>query len=121
MKDISGETENNNKPNTHNNMPGSLYEYDMNHQNRGVAIIFSHKTFLMNSLNTRLDIYILVKNTWKNLKIFYISCRHGTDIDCELLSNSLKNLGFDVREKKDLQLNEMEKVVKEGKNIQWTN
>ncbi|XP_034484452.1 caspase-like [Drosophila innubila] len=73
------------KPPTDRNAP----EYNMNHKNRGMAIIFNHKKFDKNSLPDR----------------------HGTDKDCTRLKNVLKKLDFDVAEHNDLCYKEIEGVI----------
>ncbi|EFN89257.1 caspase-1 [Harpegnathos saltator] len=50
--------------------------YNMNHPKRGLAIIFNHEFFTISHLKPR--------------------C--GTNVDCENLSNTLKNLGFEVND-----------------------
>lgn len=49
--------------------------YKMNHQRRGVAIVFNHELFSIGNLKPR----------------------SGTNIDCENLKNTLKILGFEVQ------------------------
>lgn len=48
----------------------------MNHPKRGLAIIFNHEFFT----------------------VAHLKDRCGTNVDCENLSITLKNLGFDVNE-----------------------
>ncbi|KAL6268453.1 hypothetical protein P5V15_001588 [Pogonomyrmex californicus] len=48
--------------------------YNMNHTKRGLAVIFNHEFFTISHLKPR----------------------HGTNVDCENLTITLKNLGFDV-------------------------
>ena len=48
----------------------------MNHKKRGIALLFNHEYF-MNSLS-------------------HLKPRSGTNVDCENLGASLKNLGFEV-------------------------
>ncbi|XP_033247574.1 caspase-1-like isoform X1 [Drosophila miranda] len=54
-------------------------EYNMNHKNRGLALIFNHEFFKIPTLQTRL----------------------GTNVDAEELSKTFKKLGFDVTVHKD--------------------
>jgi len=54
--------------------------YNMNHKNRGVAIIFNHKNFHKELMDTR----------------------HGTDVDCENLTKVFENLNFKVKAFHDL-------------------
>ncbi|EDW31806.1 GL11317 [Drosophila persimilis] len=54
-------------------------EYNMNHKNRGLALIFNHEFFKIPRLKTRL----------------------GTNVDAEELSKTFKKLGFDVTVHKD--------------------
>ncbi|KAL7728221.1 hypothetical protein ACLKA6_005637 [Drosophila palustris] len=66
-------------------------EYNMNHRNRGKAIIFNHKEF---DKSTKLSI------------------RHGTDVDCANLERMLKQLDFEVTAYKDLCHSEIVRVIK---------
>ncbi|CAK9820742.1 unnamed protein product [Anthophora plagiata] len=50
--------------------------YNMNHAKRGLAIIFNHEFFT----------------------ITHLRARCGTNVDCENLVNTLKNLGFEVND-----------------------
>ncbi|XP_031834431.1 caspase-1 [Nomia melanderi] len=50
--------------------------YNMNHSKRGLAIIFNHEFFT----------------------IAHLKPRSGTNVDCENLVNTLKNLGFEVND-----------------------
>ncbi|XP_014470308.1 PREDICTED: caspase-1-like isoform X2 [Dinoponera quadriceps] len=52
------------------------FYYKMSHEKRGLAIIFNHEFFTVSHLKPR--------------------C--GTNVDCENLSNTLKNLGFEVND-----------------------
>lgn len=59
--------------------------YNMNHQNRGVALIFNHEHFHIDGLKSR----------------------SGTHKDCEALESHLKKLGFEVHVFKDIDCNEL--------------
>ncbi|KAL0113110.1 hypothetical protein PUN28_012371 [Cardiocondyla obscurior] len=67
--------------------------YNMNHSKRGLAFIFNHEFFTVPHLKPR----------------------YGTNVDCENLSNSLKNLSFDVKDFHNLTfkdvLNQLEKAA----------
>lgn len=64
--------------------------YNMNHKERGLALIFNHERF-----EPRL-----------NLKP-----RSGTEHDCKNLENSLKNLGFEVHVYSDLTNTELMEII----------
>lgn len=59
--------------------------YNMNHEKRGVALIFNHEHFLINGLKSR----------------------SGTHKDCEDLERHLKTLGFEVHVFKDIDYKEL--------------
>ncbi|XP_029160880.1 caspase-1-like [Nylanderia fulva] len=50
--------------------------YKMNHSKRGIALIFNHEFF----------------------NISHLKARSGTNVDCDNLINTLKNLGFEVHD-----------------------
>ena len=50
--------------------------YNMNHEKRGLALIFNHEFFTVSHLKQR----------------------SGTNVDCENLVNTLKELGFEVND-----------------------
>nr|XP_014102355.1 caspase-1 [Bactrocera oleae] len=64
-------------------------QYNMNHKNRGLALIFNHESFDIPSLKPR----------------------QGTNVDCENLSAALKKLHFQVNTFKDCKLREILKHV----------
>ncbi|XP_030388468.1 caspase-1 isoform X1 [Scaptodrosophila lebanonensis] len=68
-------------------MPVDRYasEYNMNHKNRGKALIFNHELFDIPSLKAR----------------------SGTNVDCEELRKALKRLDFDVSVHKDCKFREI--------------
>lgn len=68
-------------------------QYNMNHKNRGLALIFNHENFDIPSLKSR----------------------QGTNVDCENLSAALKKLHFQVNTFKDCKLREILKHVDHGK------
>lgn len=68
-------------------------QYNMNHKNRGLALIFNHESFDIPSLKPR----------------------QGTNVDCENLSAALKKLHFQVNTFKDCKLREILKHVDHGK------
>lgn len=68
-------------------------EYNMNHKKRGVALIFNHEFYDIPSLEPR----------------------KGTNVDCEKLKKSLKNLDFDVTIHKDCKLRDLLKHIDKGK------
>jgi caspase-like apoptosis-related cysteine protease len=72
---------------TYAKMPAARFasEYNMNHPKRGIALIFNHENFDIPSLKSRA----------------------GTNVDCENLSNTLKNLHFNVSIFKDFKQMEM--------------
>lgn len=74
-------------PNVVAHMPTEVRatHYKMNHQNRGVALIFNHENFLIDGLKSRT----------------------GTRKDCEDLDKHLKKLGFDVHVFHDIDYNEL--------------
>ncbi|KAF5303850.1 hypothetical protein FQR65_LT08107 [Abscondita terminalis] len=63
--------------------------YNMNHKNRGLAIVFNHEHFNVGGL----------------------SRRSGTKVDCETLVSRLEKLGFDVRVFQDFEYLEMQQQV----------
>ncbi|XP_023164047.1 caspase [Drosophila hydei] len=65
-------------------------EYNMRHKNRGMAIIFNHEHFTVQSLKARA----------------------GTNVDCENLSRVLKQLDFDVSVYKDCRYQEILSTIK---------
>ena len=50
--------------------------YNMNHSKRGIALIFNHELF----------------------NISHLKPRCGTNVDCDNLISTLKNLGFEVND-----------------------
>lgn len=62
----------------HQSAPTEKYasHYKMNHLKRGLAIIFNHEFFTVS----------------------HLKARSGTNVDCEQLVNTLKDLGFDVND-----------------------
>ncbi|XP_064552626.1 caspase-like [Drosophila montana] len=66
-------------------------EYNMQHKNRGMAIIFNHEHFEVPTLNSRA----------------------GTNADCANLSRVLKQLGFDVSVYKDCRYSEILSTIKD--------
>ncbi|XP_054736450.1 caspase-1-like [Anastrepha obliqua] len=64
-------------------------EYNMNHKNRGLALIFNHEHFDIPSLKPR----------------------QGTNVDCDNLSAALKKLHFQVNTYKDCKLRDILKYV----------
>lgn len=69
--------------------------YNMNHNKRGLAVIFNHEFFTITHLKPR--------------------C--GTNIDCENLVNTLKNLGFEVNDFHNLTHRDIVKNLERGKPI----
>ncbi|GLH03852.1 Caspase [Gryllus bimaculatus] len=65
--------------------------YNMSHKNRGTAVIFNHKYFAVQNLDTR----------------------SGTKVDRDKLKKALKCLGFDVKVYNDLTYKAIIKVLKE--------
>lgn len=59
--------------------------YKMDHQHRGIALIFNHEKFNIDGLKAR----------------------SGTHKDCEDLEKHLKKLGFEVHVFKDIDCNEL--------------
>jgi len=74
-------------------MPVERYaaEYNMKHQNRGLAIILNHENFDIASLKSRA----------------------GTNVDCENLYRALKQLSFEVHIYKDKKLREIQYLVEQ--------
>lgn len=72
-------------------MPVERYasEYNMKHVRRGMAIIFNHEHFDIQSLKSRT----------------------GTNVDCENLKNTLERLSFDVTVHRDKRYNEIMDIV----------
>uniref|UniRef100_A0A336MXM6 CSON002720 protein n=1 Tax=Culicoides sonorensis TaxID=179676 RepID=A0A336MXM6_CULSO len=70
-------------------------EYNMNHKNRGYALIFNHEYFDVPSLKAR----------------------SGTAADCENLVNTLQNLHFNVKVYKDLKYRDILKEVEGYANM----
>ncbi|XP_073814060.1 death related ICE-like caspase [Musca autumnalis] len=66
-------------------------EYNMRHKNRGLALIFNHEHFTVQTLKSR----------------------SGTNVDCDNLARCLKQLDFDVRIYKDCTLKEL------MRNVEW--
>lgn len=73
------------------NRPVDHY-YDMNHKNRGVALIFNHEEF--------------DDTDW--------SVRHGTRADCDNLIKTFTALNFDVRVYEDLTKSEVKNILQRG-------
>lgn len=67
--------------------------YKMDHEQRGMALIFNHESFLD----------------------FYVPIRKGTHIDRDRLFKTFKNLGFETKVYNNLRGAEIENVLKEGK------
>lgn len=78
-------------------MPVERYasEYNMKHLSRGMAIIFNHEHFDIQSLKSRT----------------------GTNVDCENLKNTLERLSFEVTVHRDKRYNEIMEVVDQCKWI----
>lgn len=78
-------------------MPVDRYasEYNMKHTRRGMAIIFNHEHFDIQSLKSRT----------------------GTNVDCENLKNTLERLSFDVTVHRDKRYNEIIDAVDRCKCI----
>ncbi|XP_055383910.1 caspase-like [Condylostylus longicornis] len=74
-------------------MPVERYaaEYNMKHDNRGLAIIFNHENFDIPSLKSRA----------------------GTNVDCENLFRALKQLAFEVHVYKDKKLKEIQYIIEQ--------
>lgn len=77
--------------------------YPMTHKNRGKAIIFAHSVFEVPDEE--------------------IAPREGNEVDCQMLTESLGRLGFDVNLYKDKRLEDIRKILKKGlyKNIHKIN
>ncbi|NWV38325.1 CASP6 protein, partial [Grantiella picta] len=75
-------------------------EYKMNHQRRGVALIFNHEHFF-----------------W-HLKLPY---RSGTMADRDNLTRSLTDLGFEVRRFDDLKADEVLQKIREASEDDHSN
>ncbi|KAL1518240.1 hypothetical protein ABEB36_001892 [Hypothenemus hampei] len=75
------------------NMPVPKYatHYKMDHQKRGIALIFNHESFECGGLRSR----------------------SGTNEDCKNFKDCLKSLGFDVQVFKDLNYMELDYQVKQ--------
>lgn len=73
------------------NMPVERYasEYNMKHTSRGMAIIFNHEHFDIQSLKSRT----------------------GTNVDCENLKNTLERLSFEVTVHRDMRYNDIMDAV----------
>lgn len=67
--------------------------YNMNHQNRGIAMVLNHENFM------------------SNMKL---KARTGTDKDLQNLKSSLHQLGFEVRTYDDLTADGVEKAIERG-------
>jgi len=67
--------------------------YNMNHSKRGLALIFNHEFFTISHLKSR--------------------C--GTNIDCQNLIVTLKNLGFEVNDYHNLIHKDIVKQLERGK------
>lgn len=81
----------NGKKNKIINRPIDHY-YNMNHKNRGVALIFNHEEF--------------DDTDW--------SVRHGTRADCDNLIKTFTALHFDVRVYEDLMKSEVKSILQSG-------
>ena len=75
-------------------MPVERYssEYNMNHAKRGIALIFNHEHFDIPSLKSRT----------------------GTNVDCENLCDTLRNLHFEVSLYKDFRFSEIQYEIQTG-------
>ncbi|XP_017024563.1 caspase-1 [Drosophila kikkawai] len=75
-------------------MPVERYasEYNMNHKNRGLALIFNHEFFEIPSLKPRA----------------------GTNVDAQELKKTFKSLGFDATVHKDCKLRDILKHIEEA-------
>lgn len=71
------------------------YYYNMNHKNRGLALIFNHEKYDNNNM----------------------SSRDGTHVDCDRLRETLRSLDFDVRIYDDLKLNDILYNLEKGMYI----
>lgn len=71
--------------------------YPMNHKHRGQAIIFAHSVFAV-----------------PNVKL---PNRDGSDVDCDMLVESLERLHFDVTLYKDYRLSDILRVTEKGLSI----
>lgn len=69
------------------------YEYDMNHQHRGLAIIFNHYAFEYG---------------------LGMKFRNGTNKDCASLKSTFESLGFTVQLHNDLCLYQVYDVLEKG-------
>lgn len=67
--------------------------YNMNHKNRGRAVIFNHENFQIDRLRPR----------------------SGTEVDAANLKDALKAFGFDVSVYHDLNYRELKRIVDKGK------
>lgn len=65
----------------------------MNHGTRGLAIIFNHEFF----------------------KVAHLKQRCGTNIDCENLAETLRSLGFDVKDFHNSDHKDISKYLEKGK------
>lgn len=74
-------------------------EYNMNHAKRGIALIFNHENFEITSLKSRT----------------------GTNVDCQHLYESLKNLHFDVSIYKDFKLSEIQSEIQDIARLDHSN
>lgn len=82
---INAGTSNGYKPTARMTTERHASEYNMKHKNRGIALIFNHEHF----------------------EIPTLKARAGTNVDCENLSTTLKQLDFDVTIHKDCKLRDL--------------
>lgn len=71
--------------------------YNMQHRNRGVAVILNHETFMVN---------------------MKLKARAGTSVDAKNLESSLEKLGFKVQVHHNLSVANVDNIVDEGES-QW--
>ncbi|XP_075147267.1 death related ICE-like caspase isoform X2 [Haematobia irritans] len=92
---------NSSTPNYTARMPTDRHavEYNMGHRNRGLALIFNHEHFTVQTLKSR----------------------SGTNVDCDNLARCLKQLDFDVQIHKDCTLKELVRHVEWAANQDHTN
>lgn len=67
--------------------------YKMDHQRRGIALVFNHEHFNLSNLKSR----------------------SGTHADCQSFVERLKELCFDVEVYNDLNFNDLRRVIETGK------
>lgn len=70
-----------------------MFEYNMNHAKRGLALIFNHEVFANPTENGR---------------------RHGTNVDCDRLVQTLTALHFDATVHNNLPLAEIMHSMRQG-------